>query len=287
MKYKQILIAFFISLPVGICLRLAQLMMLTDATGVLKNNERNNLMNYVAGVIILAIILASVVLGIMTRRRPTHVPKPTPFLTGTSAALSVACVFATMQTETPIAVLNYILIGFGLLSAAVFLFYAFTGVFEKMKPLPVLFILPVLFGIALVVGYFVNTNSKALPFTQRAFGVAIYCSLLLFLLEIAKQFNNISKKHTFRPLLAVGFLCSTISLTYAVPNLIVAVLSPSRAAGLDLSESAFFTVAGLFALSFVLAHYSSKNMTHSHRRHRSHGRNKRKPGRNPSDLYIG
>ncbi len=286
MKYQHIMLAFLIATPFNALLRLIQMLFTTNELGqALENGEsmNYNLISYVLWIFIFLIVIGCGVIGALTRRCPKNTPKMNYWLMAASIAIGVACVFHALYAVSTFAWLTGLIRAFGILSGILFLVYATKG-FKDFDIPPLCFAVPIMLFILRLVNRFVTQN--AMPLTiQRVMALLVDCALLLFFLEMGKQFNGIDKNLNYRKLLTVGLVCCNLSFVYAVPNLITAIVSPTRVNGIDISDNLFVLFSALFAAAFIFSHFSENNLGVIH--HHRHHRRRSDPGRNADQLYTG
>ncbi len=285
MKYQHIMLIFLIATPFNALLRLIQMLFTTDELGrALESNEtmNYNLISYVLWIFIFLIVIGCGVIGAFTRRCPKNTPKMNYWLMAASIAIGIACLSYALYAVSTFAWLSGLIKAFGILSGILFLVYATRG-FKDFNIPPLCFAVPIVLFILRLINRFVTQN--AMPLTiQRVMALFVDCSLLLFFLEMGKQFNGIDKDLNYKKLLTVGLVSCNLSFVYTVPNLITAAVTPTRADGIDISDNLFVFFAMLFAVAFIFSHFSENNLGVIHRHH--HHR-KSNPGRNANQLYTG
>lgn len=269
MKYKKIMVFFAISAPIAILIRTLQVLFTIDDKGFTLPQYRS--MGYQMIVITLAAVAVATGLGFITHRCPEKAPRVGPVLMAAAILLGIwtlaDMLIFPLSATTPIWQ-SMALKLLGMLSGILWIIYAFQKFIPVELP-PLLFIIPVLFWVVRLIWAFTTLNTLALTMGHVLLLLA-YCSVLVFMLEFAKQLNGIDKEYNFKKLLASGICASSFCGVFSIPYLIATALGSDAAAAEGFSPILMLFFTGVFILTFTLTHFSNSNLRkRRHRRHRT------------------
>ena len=269
MKYKKIMWLYAIVAPVAVLLRTFQVVFTTASNGFTYGGYKE--LNYKITVAVIAALMVLAVVGFLTHRCPPKKPRVTLQLGTASAVFAIAVIVdALLLTSSSVVpawqelLVRVLGIACGLLFAA----YSVSGIFKYTIP-PISFAVAVMDWVARVVCAFTSFNT--LKFTMgHIFLMVAYCSVLLFMLELAKMMNGLDKEYGFKKLLAFGILSSTFCAMVSVPYMAARILGRSAGCPESFKTVILMFVTAVFITVFIIVHFSEKNLRHRHRRHRSH-----------------
>lgn len=269
MKYKKIMIFFAISAPIAIFIRTLQVLFTIDDKGFTLTQYRK--LGYEMIVLIIAAVGVATVLGFLTHRCPEKAPRVRPILASAAIILGVWTIadMALFELSPMVPAWQSIAMKlFGLLSGLLWIAYGLQR-FIPVKLPPLVYVIPVIFWVVRLIWAFTTLNTLALTIGHVLLLLA-YCSVLVFMLEFAKQLNGIDKEYNFKKLLASGICASSLCGVFSVPYMIATVLGSDAAAVEGYSPILMLFFTGVFILVFTLSHFSNGNLRkHRHHRHRT------------------
>ncbi len=285
MRYRMIMLFYFILTPCAFLLRLIQILSASEVN----ESSKIGFDHYFLWICIFVVFIAVGFFGATTFRCPKKTPTvnmPLAFASGLFAAIcGLTSWFADSEIYpnfTTVPVFLTILKITGFLTAILFIAFALTDIFSFKIP-NLCFAIPVLFFIFRLICRFIDQNDQKMTMDHFLL-LLIDCFFLLFFLEFGKQYNHIDKEHNFRKLLCTGLSSSALGFIYSASYLVIALFKPNYAENINLKNALFILLTAVFILVFILNHYSEKNLNTRHHHHR---RKKVLPGEDANQLYIG
>ena len=264
MEFKNILLFFFVTLPVCICARFLQLIYIEDpSTGFFIRGYE--FLGYFLTSLIIISCAINVFLSFTACKRPSKVPSVS-ITTGISSIILGVSIGFEILTETfthniriwQIVTLDIL----GIFAAVFFLLYGLKMIIDY--PLPKLFfIVPPLYWIMRLICIFTSISAISL-IVDNFITIASHCLILVFMANFAKLNNNIDDNRLFRKLLATA-LCSVIFCAVdALPRIIFSLIGKQSYIHSGVSFAPTVLVSGIFILSFLLSYFSNKNFKSKH-----------------------
>ena len=259
MHYKKILTAFWVLLPLSVILRILQLLFTVETKTGFFLREYETFGNIMLKAIFIFAAI-SALFCFTTHRCPENPPKVNVFLSIASFLLS-ASILIELQSETfPITVQWWLILALkltGILSAAFFVCYGL-NYFTRVNIPPLAFIVPVIYLIVRVVCDFTAISSLAL-ISDNLILMISYCSILWFMLNFAKLYNGIDAVMSCRKLMASSTFAVILCFTQSIPHILINFITRNSYLHTSFSVNLNVLLMGVFALTFMLTHFSKTN----------------------------
>lgn len=259
MKYNRIMFFFGLSTPIGVLLRLIQIIFTTDEKGF--TNPEYKVLSFILSFVIVAMAAVCAIFGYLTYKQPQSFGKKGIVVSLFSALLGILIV-ADLLVFIPLSVTipswqNYIMLIFGFLAAAVLVLFSVRSLFP-FKLSPIIFVFPLLYWVSRLIWSFTLLNTLALTCDHILLLIA-HCAILLFMLEFAKAANSVDTERGFKRLLAYGLCAAALCFSYSLPYIILMAMGFNAVVD-GYSPILILLVMGAFTLSFVLTHFGKKNI---------------------------
>ncbi len=265
MKYKNILIYFYLALPISVFLRGLQLFYTIDApTGFFKPEYRE--VGFYLIVMIFAVCFAMGILCFLGHRSPEHPPKGNPLL-AVAAFVAAASVAIELLGASYVSLIrgwqSALMLLIGVASVCYFIFLGICSLIKKTY-FPPLAIIPATYFITLIICNFTSISSLAL-ISDNLLLLASYCVMLLFFISFGKLYNKLDAERNFRKLMAYGMASIILCFTQSIPYFVINVFKNNTYNHTSLSTNISLFAMGIFITVFVFEHFSSKNLTKAYR----------------------
>ena len=259
MKFNKIILLFGITLPVCIGLRLLQLMFTVDfTTGFFKPEYK------MYGNIILLCILIFAALtaffSFFSHRTPENPPKPNIVLSLASFALAGSVFYETISyiaTANSGILQGSLLRLFGILCAAFFVMYGVNRFIEIKIP-SLLSAIPVIYFIVKTICDFTSISSLAL-ISDNVMLIAVYCFVLLFMLNFAKLYNNVQGDYGSRKLMAYSLTAGVLCFAQSVGNFAVNIMNDYSYLHTSMATNISIFCTGVFVTAFCFTYFKKEN----------------------------
>lgn len=261
MKLNKIMLFFCLALPASVLMRFFQLRFTIDEkTGFFTEGSGNN------GLILLILIFlfcfAAALFASFVHNRPENPPRINIGLSISSLLLTISIlnqvIFETFTITTVYWQILLIKL-LGILSVLFFVLYAVSP-FVNLRIPKVLFTIPAIYIISRMI-YDFTVISKLALISDNILLIASYCVVLLFMLNFAKLYNNADNERNFKKLLSTGVASVISCFTYALPSLSLSLVTAKQYHQISTTTGVMLLFTGLFILTFLLSHFSKKNLT--------------------------
>lgn len=259
MKYKKVLLFFWIALPVSVVMRLLQLLFTIDTrTGFFKPEYEN--IGFYLLIMIVAICAVTVCLCFTTHRNPVRPPEQNRPLGVVSLIMAVALTQELFTESFAGTVLKWQSAALAVTGLAAVVYFAVAGVgsFVRLNYPPILTVIPTVYFVIRIICFFTSVSSLAL-ITDNILLLACYCTALVFFLCYGKAYHQIDADRNFRKLLAAGLSAVIFCMTQSVPHFIVNFMTGNGYLHTSNSTSLSVLVTGLYIAVFLFTHFSAKN----------------------------
>ncbi|MBQ8203732.1 MAG: hypothetical protein IJZ75_05570 [Clostridia bacterium] len=263
MKYKYILITFFVSLGVSLALRTYEIVALTDSVTGFVENEYVTVASVLTGIIALLSALVGV-FAYTVKRNPVKLPKTSIPLSIASFLLAFGILFdvANVYFSSNVPAWQATLVNVsGLISVVFFVCYGVTA-FVSFRLMRALFIAPVIYWLFKLVCVFTSISSISL-LTDYAFMMLAICATLLFMFEFAKIANKIELSISYKRLLITGLLASLFSFLTVVPPLLARFFGATTVFREGSTDAVVYMLSGIFVIVFILNIFKGGNLTNA------------------------
>ena len=270
LKYKHIISVFTVATPLCVVLRTMQLLYATnEITGFV--NTGYSAQNSVMMTLLLALALTVFISGLFVMRAPQKFPQNSVAQGTASLVFAAGIVYETVFSQFALRIPQWQIIivkVFGVLSALFLVLFALSC-FVNFKLSKLFLVLPVLYGAAKLLLTFAEISAIAL-ISDNLFAIITQCTLLLFLLQLAKISNGIFGSHTRSIFLGSGLCAALLCFVSSLPPIFIRLFRPERTLHTGIPHAVFYLCSGIFCIVFLLSFFSTKNL--EVKKHSSNGK---------------
>ena len=258
MKLNKIFLFFGITLPISIAMRFLQLFFTVEIKTGFFTTESGNY-GILLSVLIFIIFFATALFGYFTYKKPEQSPKPNVALSISSVMLSLSLLYQLFTQHTNAIPWQLLLLYVsGIATALYFLLFAIAP-FLNIKLPSLLTTFPTIYLVTRLICDFTSISKLAI-ISDNVLIIATYCVMLLFMLNFAKLYNLLDTDKNFKKLLATGLGSVTLCFTNAIPFFAINFKTNFGYQHTSVSENITLIFWGLFIITFLLTHFSKKNL---------------------------
>lgn len=256
MKFKKLLLFFYIALPASVLMRLIQLGFTVERKTGFFTAEHGKFGIYLLLMITVA-CASTAILSFTTHRSPERPPKksrPLAAAAFSAAAVTAAEVFSETFSGTVPAWQTSVLTLAGIAAFVFFIVFGLSLISDFSFP-PIASAIPVVYFIARIICVFTSVSSLAL-ISDNLLMLAAYCALLLFFLFFGKLYNGLDRDLNFRKLLSAGLSSVLLCFTQGLPHIVFNIIIGGGYNHTGMLSNIALLVYGIFAGVFLYSHFS-------------------------------
>ncbi len=259
MKLNKIMLMFFVALPVSVGLRFLQLYFTIDGdTGFYINETKNY--GPILLLLILFCALSVAAFSSLVFVKPEHPPKINISLSVSSLLLSCAILGELIFSRNMgVALWQAVLLKVFSIAIALYLILFAISPLIKFKLPNITASATVLFMVIKMICDFISISKLAL-ISDNIFLIFSYCTVLLFFLNFTKLYCRAESDKSFKYLLSSGLTAVVLCFTNSVPGIIINIITKGGYIHSSVSTGITVFFFGVFILSFLLSHFSKKNL---------------------------